>query len=684
MVMFKAGYNSLLEKFVLLSVFLFPLVIVLVKHAGSIIFSLIAIVALFYFFTKALKNNFSRDEKLLFYSCLFLFLAAMLTAWLGGFDKMAWKKMDSFLNLLLIVPLYFLFKQYLTKSKVIWWGLATAVIACGLVAIYERQYGSLYSGFSLRAKAATHPILFADVILSMTFMWLAYFTTQIGHQIKTIENWLWLPVLLLGLTAVFLSGSRGAWVVVPVLVLMMFWQFRDQLSSKKLMISAAVLMAVMLAAYLLPATGIKKRIELTVDNVAKYEAGTQKGSSIGTRFEMWKASLMIFNENKSVGVGWGNYKESAQKLVDDGRVFKSAAAWNHPHNQFLSMMVNGGSIMLLALLLFIIVPLLLLRRSLDYGGSEARAYTLAAMVLIVSYAGYGLSEAILERSIPTVFYAFYLALFFAMVSRSKVIAHESASARSEKISVIVISYNEADRIGDSLSSVAEWADEIILFDNGSTDGTIDIAKQFTDKVFVTDWPGYGKQKQRALNEAQYEWVLSIDADEQLTPELRAEIDYMVSSGKGEIAYRIPWAVTIYNKRLDFGRSGRAPLRLFKREGARFSEASVHEKVLLPVGKVGLLHERLLHFTHRDLKHAMDKFNQYAWLWATERFKKGKKSSMPLAIIHGSWTFIVAFFLRLGFLDGYRGFLMAVHISLYTFNKYAALWTLGLQDKKYKG
>lgn len=252
--------------------------------------------------------------------------------------------------------------------------------------------------------------------------------------------------------------------------------------------------------------------------------------------------------------------------------------------------------------------------------------------------------------------------------------------RVKTLSVTVITKNEADRIETCLQSVANWADEIIVFDSGSEDNTVELARQFTDQVFVTDWPGYGAQKQRALERATCDWVLSIDADEALTPELRQEIDMVLSSEPKCVGYRLPWAVILFGKRLDHGRSGRAPLRLVRREGARFSQSMVHEHIILPEGSIGKMRGRLLHNSHRDFRHAVDKFSKYAWLWAQQRYEKGKRVGMMSALTHGGWMFFMVYILRLGFLDGWRGFLMAILYAQYTFNKYAALWSLSSQDK----
>ena len=250
----------------------------------------------------------------------------------------------------------------------------------------------------------------------------------------------------------------------------------------------------------------------------------------------------------------------------------------------------------------------------------------------------------------------------------------------KSLSVTVITKNEEDRLPICLDSICEIADEIIVLDSGSTDRTVEIARQYTDHVFVTDWPGYGKQKQRALAKATCDWVLAIDADEALTPELRREIAAMLESDVEEVAYYLPWAVTILGKRLDHGRSARAPLRLFRREGARFSEDVVHETILLPTGKTATMKGRLLHYTHRDFGHALYKNADYAWLGAQKRFEKGKKGGLFGATARGILVFLQVYILRGGFLDGPVGFIMAVMYSQVAFNKYAGLWALRRQAR----
>lgn len=253
--------------------------------------------------------------------------------------------------------------------------------------------------------------------------------------------------------------------------------------------------------------------------------------------------------------------------------------------------------------------------------------------------------------------------------------------RNKTLSVTIISKNEADRIEPCLQSVADWADEIIVLDSGSTDDTVSIARRFTDKVYETDWPGYGPQKQRALDKASCDWVFSLDADERITPELRQDIDKALSEDTPYVAFEMPWAVIVYGKRLDYGRSARDVLKLFRREGGQFSIDQVHEHIIPAVGKIGKLKGRLLHYTHRDYGHALYKNAHYAWLGAQKRYTNRKwGGGLFLALLRSIWTFFHIYFLRLGFLDGRVGFISAALYAQVSFNKYVGLWSLYRQEK----
>ncbi|MGB9499827.1 MAG: glycosyltransferase family 2 protein [Dissulfuribacterales bacterium] len=254
---------------------------------------------------------------------------------------------------------------------------------------------------------------------------------------------------------------------------------------------------------------------------------------------------------------------------------------------------------------------------------------------------------------------------------------KNGSDKSYSLSVIIVAMNEEDRITPCLESVSPIADEIIVFDSGSSDRTVEISKKYTDRVYVTeDWPGDGPQKQRALERATCEWVLCIDADEALTPELREEINTVLSCSPVENGFKLKWLPVIFGHKLYHGRSARAPLRLFRRQGASFSQAVIHGKILLSPGKIGKLKGRLLHYTHRDFEHYLYKNRLYAWIGAKKRYENGKTGyGLTGAALRALLTFILVYIIRLGFLDGRVGFLVAVMYTQSSFNKYAGLWTI---------
>jgi glycosyltransferase involved in cell wall biosynthesis len=249
--------------------------------------------------------------------------------------------------------------------------------------------------------------------------------------------------------------------------------------------------------------------------------------------------------------------------------------------------------------------------------------------------------------------------------------------RRHTLSVCMICKNEADRIEPCLQSVAGWADEVIVYDSGSTDGTLEILSRYPVQVTVTDWPGYGPQRQRSLLAARGEYVLTLDADERVSPALRAEIDAELSKATVPCAvYRMPWQPVILGKTLKHGgRYGSPQARLFRREGAAFPDKQVHETLIPPPGPWGRFKGKLVHDSYRNYRHMVDKHTQYAWLLAVDKFKRGKRTHIWTPPLRFAWEFVLQYFIRGLVLDGAHGFLLAVVLSQYAFHKYGALWTM---------
>ena len=224
------------------------------------------------------------------------------------------------------------------------------------------------------------------------------------------------------------------------------------------------------------------------------------------------------------------------------------------------------------------------------------------------------------------------------------------------LSVIVIVKNEEDNLRRCLNSV-QWADEIIVLDSGSSDNSVSVAKEFTKKVYQTDWQGYGIQKQRALELATGKWVLNLDADESVSAELKLEF-VAIKEDKAD-AYRIPIVLNFYDRPLYYSWSPKRHIRLFKRESARYSDNLIHEAVVLPGNfRIGKLKTPIQHHSFQDVTHALNKMNIYSSYSATMR-KKNRKPNFLRALLGSWWMFFRCYFIQGWFLEGRDGFVLAM-------------------------
>jgi len=242
------------------------------------------------------------------------------------------------------------------------------------------------------------------------------------------------------------------------------------------------------------------------------------------------------------------------------------------------------------------------------------------------------------------------------------------------LSIILITRNEAANIRDCLQSVA-WADEIIVVDSGSTDETCNIAREMGAQVHVhADWPGFGPQKNRALGYAGKDWIFSIDADERVTSELRAEIEQAMRTGNAD-GYYCPRLSQFCGQFVHH--SGWYPdyvLRLFRQGAGKFSESLVHESVLLK-GRTEKMKTPLLHYSYLITDDVERKVEQYSTAAAKQMFQSGKRSSLAGAALRGGWAFVRTYLLRLGVLDGRAGLNIARMNARTTYLKYRKLEAL---------
>jgi glycosyltransferase involved in cell wall biosynthesis len=248
-----------------------------------------------------------------------------------------------------------------------------------------------------------------------------------------------------------------------------------------------------------------------------------------------------------------------------------------------------------------------------------------------------------------------------------------------KLSVTVITHNEAAHIGACLESVG-WADEVLVVDCRSTDETVHLARAGGARVIVRDWPGYAAQKNAAAGEASHDWILSVDADERVTPQLRDEILALLAGAPAAAGYRVPritWHLGRWIRTTDWYPDYQ--LRLYDRRRARWQHRRVHESVAAD-GTVAYLKHDLQHYSFRDLSDQTTRLDRYSTLAAEDMYEAGRRAGVIDLVLHPPAAFLRNFVLRRGFADGLPGFVISVMNAHYVFLKFAKLWAKGREAR----
>ncbi len=251
-----------------------------------------------------------------------------------------------------------------------------------------------------------------------------------------------------------------------------------------------------------------------------------------------------------------------------------------------------------------------------------------------------------------------------------------------KFSSITIAKNEATNIGRCLASLQNCIDEIILvIDSATTDSTKEIAEKFTNvKIFFCEWKGYAQTKQFAISQTSNKYIFWIDADEEMTTELQEELNSLKETNILFDCFEVARRAYFLGKWIKH--SGWYPsrvIRLFNKEKVSFNANHVHEG-LTGYSSIGKLNFDLLHFTDPDIEHYFNKFNRYTSLAALEMFEKKKKVGVNDIVLRPVFLFIKMYFLRLGFLDGIEGLILAIFSSNYVFTKYCKLRELNKKNR----
>ena len=518
-----------------------------------------------------------------------------------------------------------------------------------------------------------------------------------------------------GLGAVALTQARGALlgVALALAVLGLLWWLRRRAQSLAGTESGrngreerrpwwrqrqAVLAAVLGVVVLFGATDyMGARFADIGPQYERFQAG-DNNSEVGQRLALWGIALRAARHAPFTGVGFDGFGAETQRQRDTGELARDALVlYQGPHNEYLAGLSAAGIPGLIVIVLFFWAPLVVGCRRFLRGQQTETALML--VLFTASYAAFTMTDSLLDRQISLLAYVLLaswlmsasgpaaaaadfvgmgrpkggagnIAPNVAAVSAGTVTTADGLSVPGG-LSVAIIACNEAHRIARCLQSVA-FADQIVVLDSGSTDDTVAIARGLGADVEVTpDWPGFGPQKNRALARCRYRWVLSIDADEQVSDALAAEILRVLCEASSEATVAGYWlrrSSRYCGQVIRHGLWGNdRVLRLFERQRGRFTDARVHESLVCD-GETRVLEGILVHDSVDSPEDARSKARRYAFLGAEALRARGRGGSLQGGV-HAGWSFVRGYLLRAGFLDGRFGLTLARLNAAGTFWKY---------------
>lgn len=429
----------------------------------------------------------------------------------------------------------------------------------------------------------------------------------------------------------------------------------------------------------------------------RFQAG-DNNSEVGQRLALWGIALRAARHAPFTGVGFDGFGAETQRQRDTGELARDALVlYQGPHNEYLAGLSAAGIPGLIVIVLFFWAPLVVGCRRFLRGQQTETALML--VLFSASYAAFTMTDSLLDRQISLLAYVLLASWMMSAsgpgaaaadpvgMGRPKdgagniapnVVAASAGTVTTADglsvpggLSVAIIACNEAHRIARCLKSVS-FADQIVVLDSGSTDDTVAIARGLGADVEVTpDWPGFGPQKNRALARCRYRWVLSIDADEQVSDALAAEILRVLREAPAEATVAGYWlrrSSRYCGQVIRHGLWGNdRVLRLFERQRGRFTDARVHESLVCD-GETCVLEGILVHDSVDSPEDARSKARRYAFLGAEALRARGRGGALQGGV-HAGWSFVRGYLLRAGFLDGRFGLTLARLNAAGTFWKY---------------
>lgn len=248
-----------------------------------------------------------------------------------------------------------------------------------------------------------------------------------------------------------------------------------------------------------------------------------------------------------------------------------------------------------------------------------------------------------------------------------------------KISACIISFTEEKKIEACLQSLAPLVDEIVVVDSLSQDRTVEIARRYTERVISQPFLGYVEQKNFAVEQASHDWILSLDCDERISPELHRSIEAIKEGIEEHDAYRMARRTFYVYRWINHCWYPDAKVRLFDRRKARWGGVNPHDRVEVATKNVAWLDGDILHYSFDSISAHLNTIDRFTEIGARELLARGKKVGIFTPLTHGIWTFIKVYILKRGFLDGFAGFAVAVLSFMHAFVKYSKAWIMLHRD-----
>lgn len=387
-------------------IFTFCAITLIADDIGSAMFFVLALMGFVTAFYPKQQEPVPREIKLVFFAIGLFFVVALLAYVIVDGSDNGYKRLGRYARFLLAIPIYYTLRRARPDIAALWWGVCVGAIVAGLAAM-DQMWWQVWYASSDRASGSVNPIIFGNISLLLAALSLA----GSGYFSKIHRGLLVVPGLaaLMGMCASFLSGSRGGWLALPALAIVFAWYARDKLKAWQLATLGVLLTAFCLAAWYVPQSGVHARIDEAAQEISDYFNKHEVDTSVGQRLEMWKAAWMIFRQHPVLGVGMGGFSVEKQALIDAGKLDPAVASFLHPHNEYAAALATRGIIGFITLLLLFGMIGKVFYDMARRPHPAAQLAGIAGLIVVVSYAHFGISGDTFDRTLPITFFTFLVA-----------------------------------------------------------------------------------------------------------------------------------------------------------------------------------------------------------------------------------------------------------------------------------